>query len=120
MDTPKIDETVINGFALDVQGKELAEYAKRRADHHQKRADMYEAEVAKIRELKKGDDEETQMISKFNNRTDPVEELTKSAAMHGKRARFFGFASEHFVGDRTYRLRQADLELLEIFPTRGY
>ena len=115
-----VDSEIIQGFSLDIPSQELAAYATKRAEHHGKRADLYEAEVKKIADIKKGDDMETKMISKFSHGSDPLEELQKSAQNHRKRERFFSFAAEHFANGRTYRLRHDDLTILEIIPGRGY
>lgn len=116
----KVDSEIIQGFSLDISSLELREYCERRAEHHGKRADLYEAEVKKIAEIKKDDDMETKMVSKFSRGSDPLEELQKSADSHRKRQRFFSFASEHFAKGRVYRLRNDDLAILEIIPSRGY
>ena len=115
-----VDSEIIQGFSLDITSLELAEYAAKRAQHHGKRADLYEAEVKKISDIKKDDDMETKMVSKFSHGNDPVAELQKSAQSHRKRERFFSFASEHFAKGRVYRLRHDDLTILEIIPSRGY
>lgn len=115
-----IDSEIIIGFSLDITSLELREYCEKRAEHHGKRANLYEAEAKKISDIKQGDDVETQMVSKVSNNQDPVKELERSAKEHRKRERFFGFASEHFAKGRVYRLNHSDLSILEIVPSRGY
>jgi hypothetical protein len=108
----------IIGFSLDVTAKELGEYAGARAKHHASRAALYTEEATRIAALKKGDDDEQQMIGKFTNRKgDPVEALANDAKIHERKSRFFAFASEHFAKDRVYRLSKSDLEILEITTT---
>jgi hypothetical protein len=114
------DKDVIVGFSLDIKASELAEYTAKRAAHHGKRAELYEAEVERIAAIKKGDDEETQMIGKLSNTKDPVADMQQSAKHHRRRERFFQFASEHFAEGRTYRLTADALTTLEIMPGRGY
>lgn len=112
------DKEIITGFSLDIDAVELAKYAQRRAGHHKSRADLYEEEVEKIAAIKKGDDTQEQLVSKFANNADPVAELDKSAKNHRKRERFFAFAAEHFSAGATYRLAVTDLTVLEILPAR--
>lgn len=119
-DNSPLDTNIIHGFSLDITAEELAAYCAKRAEHHGKRADLYESEAKKIAAIKRDDDMETKMISKFSSNVDPTEEMEKSAKSHRKRQRFFSFASEHFSKGRVYRLNHSDLSTLEIVPSRGY
>jgi hypothetical protein len=96
---------MIQGLHADVTGTELRLHLHNRADHHQRRAADYEAEVTRM--------EASQIEPMVYTGGDPVKALRDKCAEHATKAQEFRFLADHINTGETYRLTTSDLMTAE-------
>ena len=103
---------MIEGIQFDIGSQELAAHLKTRVEHHDKRAEWY---GDKANSLAEGDfDEETRQKMSNTNNSNPVEQMRAGYKRHKAKASLFGFMAGHVVANETYRLKESDLQRIEL------
>jgi hypothetical protein len=109
---------MVQGLQIDVKSEELIKILKERLDHHQAKADTYEAKAKELGAQIKAIEEDME-FGKVSGGT-PIEQLSKKAREHKDQAVWYNFMITHVVQQDTYRLDQRDLQRLGISGATYY
>lgn len=108
---------MIEGFHVDITGKEMKELLLERQKYHGEKAAVYEKKATEIEAAFKGVDDEMQ-VGKVSNSS--ADDLRTRARKHRDSEIFYKFAAEHTPLSETFRLDRNDLQLLGLLQDRYY
>jgi hypothetical protein len=108
------EDSVIEGFRIDVTADELVAHLDRRISHHHTRAQECETTLQRLQALETATDEEEEVFQTC--RAPRIDRLERLIARHRNREVFLMFVRNHVVANEMYRLSEDDLRLLEWLP----
>lgn len=104
---------MIEGLQYDFSSEELGKHIESRIEHHEKRAKEYVEQASNLRESGASAFQEASRMSSRVT-TDPVVDLEDRGQSHVHKADKLKLLKEHLISDEVYRLKEHDLERLEI------
>lgn len=105
---------VIKGFRIDVTSDELSRFLDARVLHHVECAAACDRSLQRLEGRDSPDDDEGGPCPVAGPWC--LEELQQRRATHKARAETLRFASDHIVSGEIYRLSDADLRTLGVWP----
>jgi hypothetical protein len=105
---------MIEGFRIEVTADELGRHLDERITHHHERAADYERRAKELEALTGSplDDDDEGMMRCWGI----DDQMERKATRHRDREALLVYLRNHLVAGEVYRLTEADLRSLELFP----
>lgn len=100
---------MIEGIQMDFKSSELKKHLVERSQHHKRREAFYLSQVRRVRQAG---------TKRASYGTDPVTALENKAKSHRVRRELYALMSRHIVPDEIYRLKEEDLNRIELLSDR--
>ena len=108
---------MIVGLHIEVSAEQLGERIAARVAHHLKQVELGRAQLPSLPEPE-DDPSQTGFASRLLRARSPREMMKQRIAEHIRKATLLTFIREHLIPGEIYRLRDADLEVADLLPSR--